>query len=70
MHDQTLTTDMSPQNAATKRKAEGRRVRAVLLRTDGRALGCLPAIDLAEPWWMGTADLLAALRERFGLEGN
>jgi hypothetical protein len=32
-------------------------------------LGCLPTIDLAEPWWMGTADLLAALRERFGLDG-
>jgi hypothetical protein len=35
---------------------------------DGRLLGCLPAVDLAAPWWMLTDDLLAALRERFGLE--
>ncbi|HVS06114.1 MAG TPA: aminoglycoside phosphotransferase family protein [Candidatus Dormibacteraeota bacterium] len=68
LHDETLTMAMS-QTAANKRKPEGRRARAVLLRSDGRALGCLPAIDLAEPWWMGTTDLLAALRERFGLDG-
>ena len=69
MHDQALTTDTSPQNAAAKRQPGGRRARAVLLRSDGRTLGCLPMIELAEPWWMETGDLLAALRARFGIEG-
>jgi aminoglycoside phosphotransferase (APT) family kinase protein len=39
-----------------------------LLDTDGSPLGCLPAIDLALPWWPQTSDLLGALRERFGFE--
>jgi Ser/Thr protein kinase RdoA (MazF antagonist) len=68
MNAQTLTTDMSSQNAATERQPQGRRARAVLLRRDGRTLGCLPTIDLAESRWMETADLLAALLERFGLD--
>ncbi len=67
MHDETLSAAIS-QTAAITRRPEGRRARVVLLRSDGCTLGCLPTIDLAEPWWMGAADLLAALRERFGLD--
>ena len=39
-----------------------------MLRKDGHPLGCLPPIDLASPWWPDTDDLLAALKERFGLD--
>ena len=39
-----------------------------MIRSDGDPIGCLPPIDLAEPWWPESSDLLAALRERFGLE--
>ena len=40
----------------------------VVVRSDGSTVGCLPAFDLAQPWWMETGDLLAALRERFELD--
>jgi hypothetical protein len=49
-------------------RAEGRRARVVVVRRDGSPVGCLPAFDLAQPWWMETGDLLAALRERFELD--
>jgi hypothetical protein len=45
----------------------GRRARAVVVRGDGELLGCLPHIELPVQWWPETADLLAALRESFGL---
>jgi aminoglycoside phosphotransferase (APT) family kinase protein len=40
----------------------------VVLQSDGAPLGCLPPIELPAPWWPETTDLLAALRERFGLD--
>jgi aminoglycoside phosphotransferase (APT) family kinase protein len=45
----------------------GRRATVVLVRSDGEVLGQLRPIELSVPWWPDTADLLAALRERFGL---
>jgi hypothetical protein len=46
----------------------GRRAKVVLVNQDG-PLGCLPAVDLADPWWMASDDVLAALKEQFGLDG-
>jgi len=31
-------------------------------------LGCAPALELAVPWWQEAGDLVAALRERYGLD--
>jgi len=56
------------QNTAPVPKTGGRRARVLVIGGDSRALGCLPTIDLARPWWMETDDLLAALRERYGLD--
>ena len=46
----------------------GRRATVVVVRSDGEVLGCLNPIELSVPWWPETRDLLAALRERFGLD--
>jgi hypothetical protein len=40
-----------------------------VLVEQGGPLGCLPAVDLTAPWWMASDDVLAALKERFGVEG-
>ncbi len=39
----------------------------VLVR-DGAVLGCLPPVHLEMPWWPESHDVVAAVRERFGLE--
>jgi tRNA A-37 threonylcarbamoyl transferase component Bud32 len=55
------------QGAAATPRA-GRRARALVLRSDGSVLGCLPAIALAQPWWQETDDLLSVLRQQFSLD--
>ena len=47
--------------------SEGRRARLVLVTAGGEALGSLPALDLALPWWQEAADVVAAARETYGL---
>ena len=45
----------------------GRRAIVVLVR-DGVLLGSLPPIDLELPWWPEVAQLVVAVRERYGME--
>ena len=40
----------------------------VLVRGDGTLLGRLPPIDLPDPWWSEAASLVAAIRDRDGLD--
>ena len=46
----------------------GRRARAHIIRGDGVVLGCVPVVELDAPWWQEAGDLVAALRERYGLD--
>jgi hypothetical protein len=39
----------------------------VVLVRDGAVLGALPPVPLSVPWWPEVQDLVAAVRERFGL---
>lgn len=41
-----------------------------MVGNDGRTMGCLPPVTLAEPWWQRADDLLIALRQRHKLEGH
>jgi hypothetical protein len=46
----------------------GRIVTLVLSDAAGALLGALPALPLPLPWWQEAADIVAAARERFGVE--
>ena len=39
----------------------------MLVHANGSVLGCLPKVDLAQPWWQESGDLVEMLQERFGL---
>ena len=45
----------------------GRRETVVLCGADGVPFGALPPLDLAAPWYTNVEDLVAVVRERFGL---
>jgi hypothetical protein len=45
-----------------------RTARLVLVTPDGATVGALASIPLATPWWQDVAPLVAAVRERHGLE--
>ena len=42
--------------------------RLVLLTPDGAVAGTLPPIKLPTPWWQDIGPLVAAVRERHGVE--
>jgi hypothetical protein len=46
----------------------GRTATVVLVSPGGENLGALPPIELALPWWQESADLVAAIKERDGLD--
>jgi hypothetical protein len=46
----------------------GRIVTLVLSDAAGALLGVFPALPVPEPWWQEAADIVAAARERFGVE--
>ncbi len=45
-----------------------RTVTLVLVGADGVVLGALPAFDVERPFWQETEDVVAAARERFGVD--
>ncbi len=52
-----MTTDFAPRRAAV-----------VLVGSDGAVAGALPPMELTVPWWQEVEDVVAAARERHGLE--
>jgi hypothetical protein len=40
----------------------------VLVTPDGELIGALPPVPVATPWWQDAAPVVAAVRERFGIE--
>ena len=47
-----------------------RAARLVLVTADGAVVGALPAIPVATPWWQDIAPVVAAVRERWGIEAT
>ena len=45
-----------------------RTARLVLVLPDGSLVGNLPPVPVSTPWWQDIAPVIAAVRERFGLE--
>jgi hypothetical protein len=45
-----------------------RDVTLVLVDAAGRRLGALPPVPVPTPWWQETADVVAAVRDRYGLD--
>jgi len=45
-----------------------RTVTLVLVDAAGELLGALPSVEAREPWWQSTADVAAAVQDRFGLD--
>lgn len=45
-----------------------RSARLVLVLPDGALVGCLPPVAVSTPWWQDAAPVVAAARERFGLD--
>ena len=45
-----------------------RRVTLELVTPDGEPIGRLPEVPVAEPWWPDVAEVIVAVRERYGLE--
>jgi hypothetical protein len=50
------------------RVSERGRTATVVLVRDGVVLGGLPPVELSMPWWPENQDVVAAVRERFGLD--
>lgn len=48
--------------------SEDGRTATVVLVSGGTVLGALPPVSLAMPWWPEAADVVAAVRERHGIE--
>ncbi len=44
------------------------RTATLVLVHDGAVLGCLPPVGLPMPWWPESHDVVAAVRERFGID--
>jgi Ser/Thr protein kinase RdoA (MazF antagonist) len=47
-----------------------RAARLVLVTAHGAVVGALPAIPVATPWWQDIAPVVAAVRERWGIEAT
>ena len=47
-----------------------RAARLVLVTADGAVIGALPAIPVATPWWQDVAPVVAAVRDRWGIEAT
>src|SRR5512133_761888 len=48
--------------------AEGRRVTLVLCDARDEVLGALPSFTVEDPWWPEVQPVIAAARERFGVD--
>src|SRR5690606_27524640 len=45
-----------------------RTVTLVLVDGAGKLLGALPPVEVELPWWQSASDVVAAARDRFGLD--
>ena len=58
-----MSVEIEPESPPRPRRAE-----LVLVGPGGRVLGKLPPLPVAAPWWPEASSVVAAVRERFGLE--
>jgi Phosphotransferase enzyme family len=63
-----ITPSPRPALPILGRVSDPGRSATLVLVHEGAVLGCLPPVDLAMPWWPESHDVVAAARERFGIE--
>lgn len=50
------------------RVSEAGRTASLVLVQNGSVVGCLPPVELSMPWWPESHDVVAAVRDRFGID--